>query len=60
MQAAGRIYAPWALHGVGVSQSDIGAFMVGEIQIIASQRVGNPFGNLDEGRSLNVPANRAM
>jgi hypothetical protein len=45
---------------VGVGETNILSLMVGEVEVITAQPVFDPVGDADQGRTLNILANRGM
>ena len=56
MQRTGPVDGPGAGQLVGVSESDVGALVVGEVQVVPAERIGNPVRHPDQGRTLDVGA----
>ena len=56
LQAAGGMHPPRAPQVVGVGEPDVASLVVGEVQVVGAQRVGDPVGNPDERGPLDVLA----
>ena len=51
---------PGALQGIRPGEPDVGAAMIGEVEVVASQGALRPVGHPDEGRAGDVAAHRGV
>ena len=54
MQTAGRVNLPGPREGVCVGKANIQTLVVGEVEVIATERILHPIRNAYERRTLNV------
>lgn len=54
MQTAGRVNLPGPREGVCVGKANVQTLVVGEVEVIATERILHPIRNAYERRTLNV------
>ena len=48
------VRAPRSFEPIGVGEPDVGALVVGEVEVVAAERIGHPGGDPDQRRALHV------
>ena len=60
VEDAGLVGRPGSLQGVGVGEPDVGAAVIGEVEVVAPQGVLRPVRHADERRPRDVAAHRGV
>ena len=60
MQAAWFVNLPGTGQTVRISQSNVQTLMIGEVEIVAAQRIFHPIRNPDQGWALNILADAGV
>jgi hypothetical protein len=60
VEATGFVHAPGALHGLGMGEANVGALVVGEIEVVAAKRALDPRRHSDHRGAVDVVAHAVV